>query len=376
MRSVQYLSELISFPTISSDSNAVVTERIQQWLTTMAFLTERLDYFDQAGVIKSCLIARKGPVGQGVAYFGHSDVVPVNSWSFPESGPWQAHVTDDRVYGRGSCDMKGSVACMLAAIEATVSVPLKAPVYVVVTADEEVGMRGAREVVERSVIYREIVTHQSRAIIGEPTSLDVVYAHKGGRAIRVTSHGRAAHSSTGLGVNANLAMIPFLAAVKELHDQMETDPAWRDDRFTPPTPSMNITISDYNDAVNITAPRSVSQIYFRPLPGQNADIAVEQIRQIADRHGLQFELHFSGDPLFTDPESPFIQELISLTGNSSCRTVSYGTDGAVFTELKNVAVIGPGSIDQAHTDDEWIALEQMQRGTDLYEQLIRHWCVD
>jgi acetylornithine deacetylase len=264
---------------------------------------------------------------------------------------------------------------MLAAAAATAESTLQAPVFVFATADEEIGMRGARELVERSTIYRETVATQSRAIIGEPTMLEVVHAHKGGRAIAVTSVGRAAHSSTGLGVNANLAMIPFLSDLKQFYDEMETDPRWLDSRFEPPTTTMNIGVNDHNQAVNITAAKSVCIIYFRPMPGQDADAAVRRISDLAERHGLKFELLFRGEPLFTDPQSGYVQELLQLTGQSRSRTVAYGTDGAVFTELNQIVVLGPGSIDQAHTDDEFITLDQLDRGSDLYERLIRRWCV-
>jgi acetylornithine deacetylase len=376
MRALDYLKELISYPTVSCDSNIEVTLLVRKWLTDLKFETEIIEYQDQNGVSKACLAGRKGPRQQtGLSYFCHTDVVPVTSWSFAHSGPWNPHVTADRIYGRGSCDMKGSLACMLAAAAATAESTLQAPVFVFATADEEIGMRGARELVERSTIYRETVATQSRAIIGEPTMLEVVHAHKGGRAIAVTSVGRAAHSSTGLGLNANLAMIPFLSDLKQFYDEMETDPRWLDSRFEPPTTTMNIGVNDHNQAVNITAAKSVCIIYFRPMPGQDADAAVRRISDLAERHGLKFELLFRGEPLFTDPQSGYVQELLQLTGQSRSRTVAYGTDGAVFTELNQIVVLGPGSIDQAHTDDEFITLDQLDRGSDLYERLIRRWCV-
>lgn len=376
MRSLHYLTQLIQFPSVSTDSNVRVTDQVQQWLGELDFELERVDYTDENGVAKSNIVGRKGPAGCGLAYFGHTDVVPVHSWSHAASGPWQPQVTSDKVYGRGSCDMKGSVACMLAAAEATKNETLKAPLYVIATADEEVGMYGARMLVERSKIYREIVANQSRAIIGEPTELDVVHAHKGGRAMTVTSVGRAAHSSTGLGRNANMAMVPFLVGIKQIHDEMESDKRWRDERFSPSSPTMNIVIRDTNNAINITSPKSECIVYFRPMPGQDADEAVDRIRQLAETQSLKFELMFAGSPLFTDPKSHFIQELLPLTDRTASRTVAYGTDGAVFTELKNIVVLGPGSISQAHTDDEWIELDQLQKGTALYERLVRHWCVN
>ncbi len=375
LRSLHYLNDMIQFSSVSTQSNRAITDCIERWLTDLSFKTERLDYQDEEGTDKSCVIARKGPLGSGLAYFGHSDVVPVDSWSFAPAGPWDCHLTEDRVYGRGSCDMKGSIACMLAAVENLREKKLHAPVYIAVTADEEIGMRGAREIVSRSSLYREIVASQSRTLVGEPTQLQVVYAHKGGCALRITSHGRAAHSSTGQGLNANLAMIPFLSEIRKLHDEMESSPAWRDERFVPPTPTMNITIRDNSGALNITAPRCVVMIYFRPMPGQDTDGTVDRIQKLARLNGLQCETVFCGSPVFTNPDSPFIRELLSLTNNSHATTVAYGTDGVALNELQNVAILGPGSIEQAHTDDEWISLEQLERGTALFEKLIRHWCI-
>lgn len=375
MRALEYLQELIPYPSVSSESNSDIADCIQRWLIGLGFEIERLDYPDERGVRKSCIVGRRGPsLGCGLAYFGHTDVVPVNSWSFPGAGPWTPLVADGRIYGRGSCDMRGSLACMLAAIDATPSTKQHAPLYYVATADEEVGMAGARRVVEKSRLYRDIVASQTRSIIGEPTELEVVHAHKGGRAIRVISIGRAAHSSTGLGINANMALIQFLTEIGRIHQEMETSPDWSDERFSPPTPTLNVVLRDTNTGINITSAQSECMMYFRPMPGQNADGMVDRMRQLAEQHGLKFEILFSGSPLFTDPESPFIRELLKLTSRTASRTVAYGTDGAVFTELKNIAVFGPGDIAQAHTDDEWISLDELERGTDLYLQCIQRWC--
>lgn len=373
MDPVATLQELIRLPSVSASSNLPITTVIENLLRGTGFETERVDYRDARGVEKGCVVARRGPAGTGLALFAHSDVVAVDSWSYPRTGPWEPDLTSDRIYGRGACDMKGSIACMLAAA-AQASGNQQGPLFITVTADEEVGYGGAREVVARSRIYREIVESGSRAIIGEPTSLQVVHAHKGGRAMRITATGRAAHSSTGKGINANEKMIPFLSRLLELHHGLETAPGWRDDRFEPPTPTMNIGINDHNGTLNITSPRCECTLYFRPMPGQNADGIVKRIEDMAASCGLTAERLFPGEPLFTDPESPFIRELLSVTQCSASRTVAYGTDGAVFTELKQIAVLGPGDIAQAHTDDEWISLDQLRRGTALYAELIERWC--
>ena len=110
------------------------------------------------------------------------------------------------------------------------------------------------------------------------------------------------------------------------------------------------------------------------MPGQSPDLLLDRARQAAADCGLEFETLWKISPVRTDPQGAFIQNLLRLTGQSIARSVAYGTDGSCFTEIKNLAVLGPGSIKQAHTDDEWIALEQLQAGADLYERLIRAIC--
>jgi acetylornithine deacetylase len=170
-----------------------------------------------------------------------------------------------------------------------------------------------------------------------------------------------------------MAMIPFLSEIGRIHQEMETSAAWKDERFSPPTPTLNLVIRDTNTGVNITSARSECTVYFRPMPGQDADGMVDRMRQLAEQHGLKFDVLFSGSPLYTDPASPFISELLDLASRSVSQTVAYGTDGAIFTELKNVAVLGPGDIAQAHTDDEWISLDQLEAGTELYGKCIHRW---
>jgi len=272
--------------------------------------------------------------------------------------------------------MKGSLACMLAAAQQLGDELLNAPLHIVCTADEEVGLQGARHLAANSTFYKSIVKHQSRAIIGEPTSLDVVHAHKGGRAMKITSTGLAAHSSTGKGINANLAMIPFLNGIREICAEIDGDSSFLDDRYDPPTINLNLGINDHTHAINITPAQSVATVYFRAMPTVDNDALVRRIESLANECGLQFEVMFSGEPVFTDPESEFIRELLTLTKTQSSHTVAYGTDGSCFSELKDMVILGPGSIRQAHTDDEWISIEQLQQGTELYRKLVQRWCID
>jgi acetylornithine deacetylase len=375
MDALEYAKQLCSFESTSVLSNVAVTDHVQQTLQRLGFQTERLEFDDRNGVRKACVVGKKGAGTGGMAYFGHTDVVPADPWFTTDFGPFQPTVIGDRLYGRGTCDMKGSIACMLAAAEQFSASTLKRPVYVTCTADEEIGYGGAAKVASSSHLFREMVAGDAHGIIGEPTKLDVVYAHKGVCGFMATSRGRAAHSSTREGVNANLKMIPFLVEMKRIHDETEVDPAWMNPEFDPPTICWNIGINDHTKAVNITPPQSVCTVYFRPMPGQNGNLLIERARAAAERCGLEFEVRSQAQPVYMPPDSPFVREVLEIAGQKSTRTVAYGTDGAMLTDLKKMLVLGPGDIAQAHTHDEWIALDQLQHGTDLYARLIRHWCV-
>jgi acetylornithine deacetylase len=374
MNALDFTRRLVSFESISRNSNLPVTDFAETTLRELGFATERLEFDDAQGVRKACVIGKKGTGTGGLAYFGHTDVVPADRWFSDAHGPFEPTVRDGRLYGRGSCDMKGSVACMWAAAGEIPAENLTRPIYVTCTADEEIGYGGAQEVARRSSFYREMVAGNSHGIVGEPTRLEVVYAHKGTYGFNAVAHGRAAHSSTNCGINANLAMIPFLVEMKAIHDELERDPAWQNPEFDPPGVSWNIGINDHTAAVNITPPQSVCTVYFRPMPGQDAEVLIARARAAAERCGVEFQRGHSGRPLYVDPQSAFVQQVLRLAGKPAPRTVAYGTDGTMFGELKNILVCGPGDIAQAHTHDEWIALEQLELGKALYRRLIQHFC--
>ncbi len=374
MDALEYNKQLVSFESTSVLSNAHVSDYCDGVLQGLGFAVERIEYDDGNGVRKVSVLGKKGSGSGGMAYFGHTDVVPADPWLFEDFGPFEPTIRDDRLYGRGSCDMKGSIACMFAAAERTGDLPLKHPIYIVCTSDEEIGYGGAMAVAERSETFREMVVGEANGIIGEPTMLDVVYAHKGTTGLVATSHGKAAHSSTREGLNANLAMIPYLAEMKAIHEETESSSDWHNDEFDPPTISWNIGINDHTTAVNITPPQSICTVYFRAMPGQEIDVLIDRARAKAEECGIDFQVKSRAEPLYIEPGSPFVREVLELAGRDDPTTVCYGTDGGMLTELKNMVVIGPGDIAQAHTHDEWIALDQLEKGTDLYARMIEHWC--
>ena len=361
------------------------------------FAVERTTYQDAAGVEKVNLVAElpptvapdggRGPGADGrpgLAWFGHTDVVPAGRWTGP-GGPFTPAVTGGRLYGRGSCDMKGPVACALAAAARLVAsgVPRVAPLWVVLTADEEVGFDGARELVRSSAAYRKLAAAGPPGVIGEPTGLRVVHAHKGSLRLRATARGEAAHSSTGRGENAVLKLVPFLADLRKLIEEVAADPTLGDPEFAPPGPSWNLTISDGGTAMNVVPDEATATVYARPVPGTDDAAAVARFRGLAERHGLEAEVRRQSGGFRTDPHAPFPQAVRELTGGGDPQTVCYGTDAGVFAHppagtapgLEHLIVCGPGHIAQAHTAAEYIELARLERGAEVYEEVFRRWCV-
>lgn len=375
-RVIEVLTDLVAFASVSSTENRSISHYVIDFLEQSGLKCEQIAYQDREGVEKLNVVASAGAdLGAGgLVYCAHTDVVPVSEWSFEESGPFELYRSGEKLFGRGSCDMKGSLACFLVAIESVNLTQLRAPLSVICTADEETGYQGASQVAQKSQAFRTLCEQQPMTIIGEPTSLQVVHAHKGIYSFKATSHGRAAHSSTNEGLNANLKMIPFLQEMKQIYEDTLTSPDWQHDAFSPPGISWNIGINDLTYAVNITPEQSICTVSFRPMPGQQADDLLNRSREAADKNGLSFEVLCQAPPVFVDEKSEHIKQMLELTENKQSHTVAYGTDAAMFLELNKIAICGPGNIAQAHTDDEWIKINQLDQGLDLYRKAIERFC--
>lgn len=374
MDALSYAKELVSFDSTSRLSNCPVSAAVETRLRELGFDIELVDYKDSFGTEKLNVIGKRGSGTGGLAYFCHTDVVPADSWSWEPNAAFEPAVHGERLYGRGSCDMKGSLAAMLAAAEQTTDLPLSQPIYICCTGDEEVGYLGAAQVAKRSELFREMCDGGSFGIVGEPTELSVVHAHKGTCGFRAVSHGEAAHSSTSRGKNANLAMIPFLQTMKAIHDEVAAEPMWLDSRFDPPDVSWNIGINDHTRAINIKPSQSICTVYFRPMPDQDFQPLLDRTKEAAEACGVEFILERIGRPFYVAPDSPHVRLALELAGRNESGTVCYGTDAGELYALEKLVVLGPGSIAQAHTDDEWISLEQLELGTAVYKRFIERCC--
>lgn len=360
---------LVKSRSVSRDGNAAVSNIISEWLNDHGFEVEILEYDDKQGVRQVNVIGKLGQGEGGMAFCSHSDTVPGQEDQWPAFDP---QVRDGRLYGRGSCDMKGPLAATMIAAAAVDPNTLTKPLYIVVTADEEVGLLGAKIVSTQSKILRE--SRPEYGIIAEPTRLIPVYGHKGFGKIVATALGEAAHTSTGLGRSANFLIAPFLADMADLAHLLQSDPSFANPAFSPPTNGFNMVIDDGHTPPNVTASKSVATLTFRAMPDARAAEVIEIIEAKAQNYGLTCEVEFD-EPLVTDANSDLVRVACDLTGYDQPELVPYGTDGVhLQNSIDKLIILGPGDIAVAHTVGESIPIAQLEQSVDIYRNLIEHLC--
>jgi acetylornithine deacetylase len=346
-------AELVALDSRSSISNLAIAGRIEHELR--GFEVERLDYVDAAGIEKRALVAHRGPPG-GYALSGHMDTVPDTGWRVD---PWHPRIEAGMLHGLGSVDMKGAVAaCILAAK----SVPAGVPVTLLITTDEETTKAGARAVaastVARSLGLRGIV-------VAEPTGLHPVRGHRSSTNITATALGVQAHSSTGIGTNANWALIPFLVEMRALHARLRDDPTLHDAAYDPPFSDFNLVVDNHGTAVNVTAARATARIKFRSSHGVPPGPILDAVRAAAGRAGIELEIAAEGPPPELAADHPLIRLATDLTGLAS-RTAPYGTDASELQALAPCVILGPGTIETAHTPQECVAIADLAAAVSLF----------
>lgn len=363
--------QLIAINSVTSDHNHTIADLMTDQLRSLGFAIERIPYVDIHNIDKIAIVAKRGHGLGGLVYCCHNDVVSVDGWSTRHGGPFDGVVADDKLWGRGSCDMKGSIACALAAVSRIAIAEQQAPLYFLVTGDEESGMQGARTISSLSKYFVEMTQHKTVGIIGEPTELRLVNSHKGGCLVSIQSHGVAAHSSTADGRNANWQLIPFLTYLHDAYERSLQDPSLINHRFSPPTLSMNVVLSNEPAAKNITVGKATCEVFLRLMPEVAWSAFVDEIVSEAKSRGLHIASMNTLLPVHTPEDSQVVQEILNQLDQAEPLAVSFATDGCGLHALKELVVLGPGSIEQAHRPDEWISLEQLRLGTDVFERLFR-----
>lgn len=375
---ISELRELIAFDTTSRRSNLELIAHVEAKLAALGPVCERIPNADGT---KSNLHARFGPaVDGGVVLSGHTDVVPVDGQPWT-SDPWVlTDKGDGRLYGRGTCDMKGFSACILALAPQLAKADLKKPVHIALSYDEEVGCLGA------PAMIRQIMAGPVKpaiVIVGEPTDMKVVTAHKGLFSMTVKIRGREAHSSLVKdGACAVTHAVPLMQYLVDEAARLEAA-APADSPFDPPYGTLTIGEVKGGTALNILALDCEFGTLMRPAPwdkpreieaGLRAKAAeIEaQMRKSAPEARIDIAIR-SNVPAFAPEQDGAAERLArQLTGDNSTRVVSYGTEAGQFQAAGlSVVVCGPGSISQAHQPDEFVAVNQLEECCVFLERLVR-----
>lgn len=373
----EILTQLLSFDTTSRESNLALIHFIRDFLTRRGVASELLHNDDGS---KANLYATLGPPGAGgVILSGHTDVVPVDGqqWSVP---PFALTQRDGRYYGRGSADMKGFLACVLAALPDFIAQPLRLPLHLAFSYDEEVGCLGVRSLVAHIQTSRD---KPALCIIGEPTGMRPVFGHKGKLAMRCQVHGHPCHSAYApQGVNAIAYAAKLIGRLGELGDDLRQH---QDTRFSPPFSTLQVGTISGGSALNIVPEHCRFDFEIRHLPGCAPEETIDALRRYADREllpamrridsacDIRFQPLSRYPGLLTDPRSEFARLLADWCGSDSFDTVAFGTEGGLFDEAGVATLVcGPGSMDQGHKADEFVEIEQLQRCMSMLESL-RRW---
>lgn len=373
----EILTDLVAFNTTSRDSNLALIDYVRTYLSSYG-VESRL-VMDATGQ-KANLWATIGPADQpGVILSGHTDTVPVDGQDWA-SDPFKLEDRNGRLYGRGSCDMKGFLGCALAAVPGLVTRNLAHPIHLAFSYDEEVGCVG---VVDLLKMLKAENIRPAMCIVGEPTLMQVVIGHKAKRSMRVTVRGKGCHSSLApQGVNAVDYAARMIVRIQDIAVRL-ADKGGRDTDYDITHSTAHTGIISGGTALNIVPDSCVFDCEFRVLPSENPDALVDELRdyasselepmmrRIAPDTGIEIDVYAQFPGLDTLPEADVVTFAKRLTGQNGHSKVAFGTEGGRFNEILGVPTVicGPGSITQAHKPDEYIEQSQLDACNDFLEQL-------
>ena len=376
MEFLERYRQLIALPTISSLdanedlSNKTLIELLANWLSDLGFKTEILPV--EGARQKYNLLATYGEGEGGLLLAGHTDTVPFDEgrWTFD---PFTLTEQAGKLYGLGTADMKGFFAFVVDVVSRLDLSQTRKPIRILATADEETTMLGARTFAQHSQIRPDC------AIIGEPTSLVPIRAHKGhmGEAIRIT--GKSGHSSDpDRGINAIELMHEATGHLLKMRDELKT--RYRNDFFKVPYPTMNLGNIHGGDAINRICACCELQLDMRPLPHLAVedlhDLLLSHLAPMLEKYGDLIEIRnlHGGIPGYECEHSAQIVQVVEKLLGVPCESANYCTEAPYIQQLCPTLVLGPGSIEQAHQVDEFLETRYIEPTQALLTKLIQHFC--
>ncbi len=377
---LEIMIKLISFPTVSRETNLPLVDWVEEYLNSHGITAHRWPDPDQPH--KAALYSHVGPVKEGaIVLSGHTDVVPVDGQPW-DSDPFTVVEKDGKFFGRGTCDMKGFDALAIWALVEAHHAGVKRPLQLALSFDEEVGCTGAPPMIEA---MQGVVPKGSAVIVGEPSMMQAVTGHKGGFGYATHLIGFEVHSSImHTGVNAIMQAAPLIDWANEQNaSNMAAEPSEIAAMFDPPWTTCHVGMIEGGTAHNITAKDCRLMMDFRVVPGENAaDWRAAYLEQVKQAEARMQDVHpdaridisdtFAVPALVPEQDGEAEALVRSITGDNASHVVSYGTEAGQFQEAGYSAVIcGPGDIAQAHQPNEFITVAQFNQGHGFMERLVQ-----
>ena len=367
-KAIDILAQLIGFDTTSRNSNLELIDYVSNYLDDFGIKSRLVKSEDgKKANIFACLGAGADE-GGGIALSGHTDVVPVDGQDW-DSDPFSMSEKDGRLFGRGTADMKGFIACALAAVPEFKARKLHTPISLIFSYDEEVGCLGIRPLIKK---FDDGLPKPRMVIVGEPTSMSVVDAHKGASRFETIVTGHEAHSSmTHIAVNAIDVAADLIRQLRDIENEFSKE--YNSSRFTPPFSTINVGTIEGGTALNIV-PKTCRFVWeVRPLPGLDAGAVLDRLKNYAETRCLPAMRAISPDcdikiteqntiPSFQANQRDAVSLAMKLAGQNSTFAVSYGTEAGLFERSAVPTVIcGPGDIAQAHAPNEFLKISELDK---------------
>ena len=370
MTAAEILRKLVAIPTPSSVSNTALLDWVAGFLDRRGWRAEFFAYEDEAGVVKANLIAWPGtaerPEFFDLAFICHTDTVPF-------AANWAEALTleqrGDALHGCGSCDVKGALACFLAAVTALDSAAIGRPIALILTADEEIGCKGMERLLNSAKL------RIGSAIVSEPTSLQAGIAGKGYGLARITVEGKEAHSAfPQQGVSAISAAVRLVSRI-EAKFSSQGNNSKEDVLFDPPRTTLNIGIIEGGTAKNIIPGRCSFLVEWRAIPGEAPSAVFESLRELAAAetdHRLSIHIEaLRAEPGFSPAQQGSLQLRLAEALGGNPIGISFGSEASRVARIADeVIVIGPGDMRTAHSDRECVPIAELERWTSLLASLM------